>query len=304
MNLDASRPIEIGDKARFDEYLVRYPQEISEFTFTNLFIWRKYYEWNYLEHDGHLILFSMDHFKKHGGHVTNIEAMLFFPPIGPDPEKMIVSLFETLDNVEVHRCPKHVIDNLRELDAASNLLINEDRGNWDYLYEKNALIALTGSKYYQKRKRLKRFLQNHDSKFELVTENLLDKCKELQLEWCVRHECDMHPDLEEEQRAIYELFDNYQQLNVKGGLILVDETCIAYTFGEKLNEGTFVIHVEKAHTEHEGSYQAINNLFLKEVDDDSKFVNREQDLDDPGLRQAKMTYQPARLIEKSIIYEK
>ena len=162
MNLDASRPIEIGDKARFDEYLVRYPQEISEFTFTNLFMWRKYYEWNYLEHDGHLILFSRDHFKKHGGHVTNTEAMLFFPPIGPDPENMIISLFETLDNIEVHRCPKHVIDNLKELDAASNLLIYEDRGNWDYLYEKDMLISLTGSKYYQKRKRLKRFLQKHD----------------------------------------------------------------------------------------------------------------------------------------------
>jgi len=255
--------------------------------------------------DGHLLLLSEDYFKNHGDHMTNQDAILFFPPIGPNPHKIIIKLFEDLDNLEIHRCPKHVVDKIQDDDKHSklNLKFYEDRGNWDYVYALESLIALTGKKLYQKRKRLKRFLENYDAIFKMVTENLLDACKALQLEWCVRHECDMHPDMEREQDAIYEIFDNLSLLDVKGGLILVEGKCIAYTFGERLNEGTFVIHVEKAHTDFEGSYQAINNLFLKELKDDAIFVNREQDLGDAGLRQAKMTYQPVRMVEKYIIYK-
>jgi hypothetical protein len=69
-----------------------------------------------------------------------------------------------------------------------------------------------------------------------------------------------------------------------------------------LNENTMVIHIEKAHMEYEGSYQAINNLFLKNCCDAAIFVNREQDLGVLGLRRAKESYKPVRMVKKSIIY--
>ena len=82
----------------------------------------------------------------------------------------------------------------------------------------------------------------------------------------------------------------------------MDNNCAAYTFGEMLNENTMVIHIEKAHMEYEGSYQAINNLFLKNCCDAAIFVNREQDLGVLGLRRAKESYKPVRMIKKSKIY--
>ena len=65
-----------------------------------------------------------------------------------------------------------------------------------------------------------------------------------------------------------------------------------------------VIHVEKAHMDYEGSYQVINNLFLKNSFEDVIYVNREQDLGVPGLRRAKESYKPIRMEKKSIIYRK
>jgi hypothetical protein len=70
-----------------------------------------------------------------------------------------------------------------------------------------------------------------------------------------------------------------------------------------LNDNTLVIHIEKAHAEYEGAYQAINNLFLKNCCIEATYVNREQDLGIEGLRRAKESYKPIRLIKKSIIYQ-
>ena len=69
-----------------------------------------------------------------------------------------------------------------------------------------------------------------------------------------------------------------------------------------LNENTMVIHIEKAHMQYEGSYQAINNFFLKNCCDTAILVNREQDLGVLGLRRAKESYKPVRMVKKSIIY--
>jgi len=68
-----------------------------------------------------------------------------------------------------------------------------------------------------------------------------------------------------------------------------------------LNDDMLVIHIEKAHIEYEGSYQAINNLFLKSCSENASFVNREQDLGIPGLRKSKEAYKPHHMVKKYII---
>ena len=112
--------------------------------------------------------------------------------------------------------------------------------------------------------------------------------------------CDLQS--EQEQEAIYEALDNFSALGFKGALICVDNKCVGYTFGEMLNLNTLVIHVEKAHMDYEGGYQAIGNLFLKNVYSEVELVNREQDLGVEGLRRAKESYKPIYMVKKNIIY--
>jgi hypothetical protein len=147
-------------------------------------------------------------------------------------------------------------------------------------------------------------LDNYDYKFQLISDDLIEKCKELQLEWCIMRACTEDESLEAEQDAIYEALNNFSKLKFSGGLICVEDKCAAYTFGEMLNEKTFVIHIEKAHAEYEGSYQAINNFFLKNCCVDAIQINREQDLGIEGLRRAKESYKPVKMMKKSIIYHK
>ena len=83
----------------------------------------------------------------------------------------------------------------------------------------------------------------------------------------------------------------------------MDDKCVGYTLGEMLNNETVVIHIEKAHIDYEGSYQAVNNLFLKNCCETAIFINREQDLGISGLRKAKESYKPHYMVKKSIIFK-
>ena len=79
---------------------------------------------------------------------------------------------------------------------------------------------------------------------------------------------------------------------------MADGAMVAYTVAEKLTRDSIVIHFEKGDTQYKGIYQAINQMFLAHSASHFKLVNREQDLDDEGLRKAKLSYHPVDFISK------
>ena len=60
----------------------------------------------------------------------------------------------------------------------------------------------------------------------------------------------------------------------------------------------FVIHIEKAIDEFKGIYQYVNMAFAASLPRFFTLINREQDLGNEGLRQAKMTYRPCGYVKK------
>jgi len=307
MELSQAKPIELGDKDLFDKFFKIYPPEMSEFTFTNLFMWRNSYNFLFIESDEHLVLFSREYFKKQkSASPKNKDKIFFLPPIGPHPVEIMLQIFESFKGAEFHRVPKEIVAVLTNHNRYSslNLEVIEDRNNWDYVYDVEDLKALPGNRYRQNRRWLKKFTDKYEFEFQIISEDLIDKVKKLQKEWWLLRGGEEDSALEEEQIAIYEALDNFTALKFKGALLCCDEKCAAYTFGEMLNPTTLVIHIEKAHMAYEGAYQAINNLFVKNCCENVLLVNREQDLGISGLRRAKESYKPTRMIEKSIIFRK
>ena len=304
MDLNLAKKIEITDKSLFDSYFLKFKPQISELTFTNLFMWRNYYEFLFTELNNHLIIFSNSYLNKwKKPHSNKKDVIFFFSPIGDKPDEIIFELFDSLDNIEFHRVPEAVIEKIKENEKLTNskLEIIEDRDNWDYVYEREELITLAGSKYRQKRRWLKTFTEQYDYKFNFIAGEYVDKARKLQYEWADINDFETKEGLKEEQRAVDELFDNFHELNTRGGILCSDTNCVGYTLGEMLNEDTLVIHIEKAHIEYEGSYQAINNLFLKGCCEKALYVNREQDLGIPGLRKSKESYKPHHMVKKFVI---
>jgi len=101
-----------------------------------------------------------------------------------------------------------------------------------------------------------------------------------------------------EWQAVRLALQHFAELELAGGLILMDWRVEAFTLGELLNRDTAVVHIEKANPDIRGLYALINQQFCEQAWAATPFLNREQDLGEPGLRTAKLSYHPHRLVEK------
>ena len=99
-------------------------------------------------------------------------------------------------------------------------------------------------------------------------------------------------------RALREGLDHFEDFGLICGAVRVEGRIEAFSFGEALNENTAVVHFEKAMSGFPGLYQVINHWFCRYGLVEFEFVNREQDLGVPGLRQAKQSYHPHHMVEK------
>ena len=69
-----------------------------------------------------------------------------------------------------------------------------------------------------------------------------------------------------------------------------------------MNDRMALIHIEKANPDIRGLYQAINNEFIRHEFSNVEFINREEDMGLPGLRQAEESYNPDHLQKNMMLY--
>ena len=74
-----------------------------------------------------------------------------------------------------------------------------------------------------------------------------------------------------------------------------------FSAGEIVGD-TLIIHIEKADIAYEGIYQVLVNEYAKcFVTPDVRYINREEDVGDEGMRRSKESYHPVRLLEKYLV---
>jgi len=159
----------------------------------------------------------------------------------------------------------------------------------------------TTQRRQDKRRHIERFTRKFGVEYRRITPELVPACQELQDLWCDEKHCDLHSSLRAEARAVKEVLAGLDDLGVIGGAILVRDRVQAFSLGEPLNGNTVVIHIEKASPDLHGAFQVINRQFLLSEWSGFEFVNREQDVGEPGLRKAKESYHPVRMVEKYVV---
>jgi len=166
------------------------------------------------------------------------------------------------------------------------------------VYRVGDLAELSGRRYHKKRNLVRRCLDAYDCQYESITGQNVAECMEMQDRWCEARRCGREPGLCAEYVAIREAFTHDEELQLIGGGVRVEGRIEAYAIGEQLGSGTAVCHFEKAMPGFGGLGQVINQWFAKYSLSEFEFVNREQDLGIPGLRQAKQSYYPHHMVEK------
>ena len=181
----------------------------------------------------------------------------------------------------------------------ARVVVENRRNLWEYVHRRSDLVDLPGNRFRTKKSRVRKFMESYDWTYEEISPETVEEILLMQEEWCRWRNCDGTPGLREENRAITHVLASWADLpGVTGGALKVGGKLAAYTIAEALTDDTVEIHFEKAFTHYAGVYQAINALFLERTAASFTWVNREEDLGDPGMREAKMSYHPASFIRK------
>ena len=286
------RQVRLGDKREIESLLLQYPTEVSERTFAHIFIWRNYEDRSRLSHlHGHLV---MSWYREKFG-------KLLFCPVGPDPALTVLELSKMNAGGEpfhgVFAIVEPVVSDLRKRGLTPTSL----RDEWDYVYTTKELIELDGPKYHTQRKEMKKAVSQFELVYEPMTKEHQKQCLELEEKWCDLKHCSLDKFSKAEDAALKEAISNFDALGMMGGVILLEGNVQALTAGERLNDRTAVVHFEKANPEIRGLYQVINQKFCENALQGFEFVNREQDVGEPGLRRAKEGYHPHHFVEKHIM---
>ena len=176
--------------------------------------------------------------------------------------------------------------------------ISLKRDTFDYIYNSEDLINLSGKKYQPKRNHIAFFIRNTNWSYERITKENIPECLEMSKIWLEGALEEYREDLEAELKIIERVFDNYDELGYVGGLLRADGRVIAYTMGEPASKDVFCVHIEKAFSDIRGAYPMINQQFVKNELSKYKYINREDDTGAENLRKAKLSYYPAILAEK------
>jgi len=181
----------------------------------------------------------------------------------------------------------------------------ESRDHWDYLYVLEELVGLKGKRFHKKKNLLNQFKKLYQYQYSPFNSTMTGLALGMQEDWCTWKDCESSEGLAAENRVISRVLKVWDNLpGLLGGALLVDDQMVAYTIAEKLAEDTILIHFEKGNQEFQGVNQAINQMFLENLNTNAIFVNREQDIGDEGLRRAKMSYNPVGFIKKYNVYMK
>lgn len=124
------------------------------------------------------------------------------------------------------------------------------------------------------------------------------------LEWRSQNGCNDHEEKNAEMCVTLNSLRLFRELHLKGGLLRIGRKVVAFSIGEPVTPDTMVVHIEKAFADIEGAYTMMNQQFVLHEAMDYKYVNREEDTGEEGLRKAKLSYHPAILLDKGRVREK
>ncbi|PAF45249.1 phosphatidylglycerol lysyltransferase domain-containing protein [Helicobacter sp. 11S02596-1] len=289
----AYKKISLEDKPLFDTFLKKDFFTISDISFGNLYIWHTAREISYAIVENFLVIRTQ---------VQNQPPFYFYPIGEGDKTPCIEALVRDCairdETLEFHSLEERWAEEL-EAKFPQKFRITPNRDRSDYVYHIRELIELSGRKYHKKKNHLNQFLQNYpDFVYTRIDGSNKHRVLAVWEKWFAQIQDGASEGLINENIGIINALKHYESLDFAGGFVSVGEEIVAFSFGEVINTDMVVVHIEKANASYHGAYQIINQQLLLNEFSNYAYANREEDLGIEGLRRAKMSYNPAFLVEK------
>ncbi len=250
---------------------------ICDFSAGTIYMWKDFYKFSYGEKEGNLFIHSE-------------RENSYFPCWQCEAERHV----EYLKNITgeqkliISPVPEVLLDGYAKLGKAVELC-----GWADYLYDAQEFIELKGKKYHGKRNHIKNFVSTYDYTFEPLNgdeREVIDFVSKLgqTAESCLA---------KYEVAATISALLCYDKLKLLSGVLRVEGKVAGITLGEICGD-TLIVHTERCDRNYDGIYEAVAHFFADKYAKNVKYINREEDLGDEGLRRAKESWRPITLLKK------
>ena len=293
MLTDRYTSIEIEDASVYAQFFAATPRRAADYTFTNIWGWGTHYGLEWKQAHG------LCWIRQNGIH--NRYPNKLWAPVGDWYAADWSAMPELTPGVEMLRVPEPLCALLEER-FPGRITIEETRGQWEYLYPRQDLATLSGSKLHKKKNHVNAYIKNYGEHYIPLTSAEIPQVLALQNDWCKWRECEQSASLLAESDVTCSVLREWDRLpGLVGGALLVEGQMVAFTVGERLDAETMVVHFEKGRPEFRGVYQAINYFFARYAGEGFTLFNREQDAGEEGLRQAKESYVPSGFTRKNTV---
>ena len=294
------RPLTLADRACVEKLFLAHSvgdQPLAAYSFPYHFIWRDLFSYEWMDLEGHFCLFA-----------TNADGtFLALPPVGPDPCGPVMPRIFAL--MAERNCVSGVsrIENLpgdfSERCRSRGYRVDPKAG--DYLYHRRDLVALNGDQY-----KSQRALYNHCLKHAapcvrqyqpadmaacldlfqrwqqgIATEDPAAFARAMAADAALAHRVALH---------------HAGELGLLGLVAEVEGRPAAYTLGYPLSDSVFCILFEIADRDVRGLAQYIFREFCRSLAR-FEFINAMDDSGLEGLRRAKESYHPERIVPSYIV---
>lgn len=284
------KQIELSDIEIIKPYLDSQVYRACDYTSAVLYIWSEYFKYSYAIIDETFI----------NSYVEDGKIYFNFP-LGKNIEKALneIDFYCKEKGIELRfGCvPNEAVTKLENHFSSRNIDTIYNRDYSDYIYDYLRLATLMGKKQSKHRNHVNKFRNTYPSYkiFNIGKDNIQDLKEFLKLYPSPRFDDEM---ANHELKMINHLLDNLEYLNQEGAYVEVDGKIVAFAIGEVVKD-TLYVHVEKALREYDGAFAFINQMYARFMKHhDIKYINREEDLGNEGLRKAKESYHPEFMIEK------
>lgn len=291
------KKLELSDRAEI-ENITKDFAPYSDFNFESMWSWDVSGNFKVSKLNGNLVVVLAEHFSDNplisflGENEINESLNILFEYLLLNPEY----------GTELKLVPEVV---LKTIDF-SKLIIEIDLSNYDYIYETNHLAHYDGNSYHSKRKFLNRFIKNYPNhQFKILDANDSEIQKQLfevsELWVNNKSSVDESLNFKKELEAIKRFLGAKFSENFCFG-VYVSEKLIGYQLFTLTKDSYAICHFGKTDTSYSGAFEfMMNQSAMTLLQKNIKFMNTEEDLGLPHLRQSKNSYRPSTFLRKYTI---
>lgn len=284
------KPIQVKNVPRLRKYYSKCDYRLCEYSVGIKLMWRQHWHPAYAESHGCLVVLNHSH---HFGHIFDYPVPL--PGVG-DVEAALDEIDSWCRENGVAPAFGVVPAEERErlLERYPYTIVDNDRLWQDYLYRAEDLMTFAGRRYSGQRNHINKFRKLYpDAVYRPITREDADKVEAF---WEEFHQIFNKENALAKKELCYarKLMRQVGKPWVRAGAIELEGKFIAISLGEICGD-TLVCHIEKGLPQYEGVYPAMVQAFAAANAQGLRWINREDDAGDKGLRTSKLQYLPAEL---------